>query len=910
MSVLFGGAIKYQNIMQTSNFLSKFTKYEYLNFGWIKIPRVPITPEIRQQFGAPPDASNFEFLKHLTREGFKRKVPKSEWKEKSERILYELETINSLGFTDYILLVWKMCYWADQNHIPRGRGRGSVCGSATCFCLDLSKDNPWTYNLLFERFISAARAKSKVVDGQLYVDGKSIADIDNDFSFELRKNIVTYLQLEYPNRVAKIGAISSLQGRQLIKLCGKTIAEKQEEEMKQISDLVPKIHGVVCSIKEAYEGKKGENGEWESQPVEKFRAFVKEYPKLYSISNKLQGLQKNTTSHPSGFIVAHDELDEFIPLQLARKSKSNANGEEELTDELEVVSCFTQDSVAALAVKVDILGLRCVSVIADIVKQTGVNLDDINLHDDPRIYSYFQKDMLVRRGCFQIEADTNFRVCQVVKPINMLELSDCLAISRPGGLSCLSGYVERKETTKHPLIDEILKPTRGYNLYQEGTMRLLHAIGFTLVQADECRRIIGKKLRDEVGAWKEKIYNKISENDLPKELGDMLWNSIYDSASYQFNLSHSVSYASLAATCIFLREVYPQQFYKSLLQNALFEPDTLQEVFLIQQELKHFGLTLYPPSLANSGLDFALEGDKGIRMGLSAIKGVSSKKESKVLELKKFLSPNVNKFELFQAVKTAKIDIGLFSGLIYAGTIDDCSSNTSRPRLVLEAQTWWILSEKERKLCFDRGAENKYCLLTVVQWLRENNDSKGKPFIKPSRWETIIKAFEPYKAVYLNNKKYKRLCSFIFERAYIGYSYSFNLFDIFKDQPGVRDLRSIQECIDEEDGLLEFVGVVIEERVWNSKKGNKCMKLKITDGESVMESIITNNQKENRIEAIKTFNQGKLPEEDDIIHCTAQKSKGSIFIDKIAIQNIKVFMKFAQYKKHIKDEEKELESKF
>ena len=358
--------------------------------------------------------------------------------------------------------------------------------------------------------------------------------------------------------------------------------------------------------------------------------------------------------------------------------------------------------------------------------------------------------------------------------------------------------------------------------------------------------------------------------------------------------SHSVSYASLSALTVYLKFNYPQYFFWALLKQVNDESKPLEEITKINSELRSFGIKLLPPSLLKSDINFALEG-RDIRFGLSSIKGVSTK----VIEgLLKFRQPYMNKLQMFNAAKDCGINIGVLCSLIYCGCLDEMLFGKSRAYLALEAQLWNIMSEKEKKHAFEHAESLNYDVRLTLNHLRKTLDAKGAPLVKESRVETITKKYQPHKEIYDQNKKYHRLSSFWFERMLIGYSYSTNLHEIFKDESAVHDLRTVQECLDEDDGLFEFAGVVEEEKSWSSKKGNKCMKLRISDGIASLECIISNNQSEDKLQKIKDANWGKLPDENDIVFCQVVKKKGSFFVNKILIQNVKIFTKYLDLRKH------------
>jgi DNA polymerase-3 subunit alpha len=224
--------------------------------------------------------------------------------------------------------------------------------------------------------------------------------------------------------------------------------------------------------------------------------------------------------------------------------------------------------ISIFNVKLDILGLRAVSVVDDVCKSVGINVSDVDPKDQ-LIYDNLQ-NLRTPHGLFQIEAETNCRVCQKVKPKNLEELSAVLALARPGALDFVDQYAAYVEDGTydpiHPFFDDILTSTGGVALYQEQLMKMANKIGFTLDEAEILRRIVGKKKVKEVRKWKKKIKEKVKENNLDPEISDILWKVLQDSANYSFNKSHSISYAALAATTIYLKFKYPQQFFLSLLK--------------------------------------------------------------------------------------------------------------------------------------------------------------------------------------------------------------------------------------------------------------------------------------------------------------------------------------------------------
>ena len=499
--------------------------YQFLLHGYVRLPHIIISDEERKEAGADAGCSNYEFLKCLARTGFKfRKLSSKEYKE---RAVFELDTVERLGFVDYFLLVWRIMKKAREKKIATDYGRGSCGGSLILYLIGVTKTDPIKYGLYFERFISEIRAKKKVVDGVTYIDGGLAPDIDMDFEQARRHEVIADLYESYPGKVCKISTVSTLSGKILIKEVGKIVLGMNDDDTKMVADLIPKEFGNVWDIEHAAEGKKNkETGEWDKEPVPAFAAWCKKNKEAYEIALSLRDIIKNKGSHPSGFVVAYDDLINFLPVELLKPTEGE--GTEEMS------SSFEMNDVAYLTIKVDLLGVRCCSVIADVLNEVGIDAEDINVDSDPLIYDTLQ-DLRAPHGIFQLEAPTNLKVVRAVKPKNLSELSDVLAIARPGALDFLGDYKDRTAKPLHPVIDAVLADTRGVCLFQEQLNRTFVALGFTAGEAEILRRVTAKKKKEEIEEWKPKIYAKCKENGFEESVGDLAWKLASDGASYGFN---------------------------------------------------------------------------------------------------------------------------------------------------------------------------------------------------------------------------------------------------------------------------------------------------------------------------------------------------------------------------------------
>lgn len=418
-------------------------------------------------------------------------------------------------------------------------------------------------------------------------------------------------------------------------------------------------------------------------------------------------------------------------------------------------------------------------------------------------------------------------------------------------------------------------------------MKMSNKIGFTLDEAEVLRRIVGKKKVEEVKKWKEKIADKIKENNLAPEIGDILWRILENSANYSFNKSHSMSYAALAACTVYLKFKHPKEFFLALLEMTKHEPAPLQEISKIQKELRHFGIKLLGPHILKSETDFAIQGND-IRFGLSSIKGISEKTMDK---LKNFKSDQSNKFEVFQAAKEVGISIGVLSALIQAGALDGFSS--SRSRVVLEAQLWNVLTDKEKVLSMQYGPEQDYDLLKTVKKLSESKNENGKLLIKETRLETIKKKYDPYLKIYQQNNKSESFANWFYENKLLGYSYDRSLNDIFKGK--MPNLINTSEALEASNNQMVYVvGRVMESSEWISKNEKKTRTFKmIVSDEFGSIPVLTFNDK---IDLNKSLNSDTLPKEEDVVIVKGVKKQDCLFGDTISIQTLKIYTKLSEVK--------------
>ena len=858
------------------SFLEKFSTYDKCMPPGVRLPEIKIKNKFYKKLGISSKTPNFDFLKQICNRGFIDKgLDKVENKQQYlDRLEYEINTLEELGFTDYILLNWDIINFCHENKIPTGPGRGSAAGSLVLYLINVTKIDPIENDLFFERFVSKSRAKKTLVDNITFLDGSLLADVDNDIAYEYRQRVISYIEEQHPGRTAKILTLNTLSSKLCIKECMKIAGDQSEQDANRVSDMIPKKFGKVVSIKNSIE------------ESEDFNSWANDNPSIIKIAKKIQNLNKNTGIHPSGIAISFDQISSICPTSI------NSEGQR--------VTGYDMNWVAELMVKFDILGLRTLSVLHNTAKQVNINLEDIDINSED-IYLPLQ-DLQAPRGLFQIEAETDYKVCRKIMPKNIEELSAVLAIARPGALEFLSNYETYVSSGSfqsiHPIFDDILSYTGGIPLYQEQLMKMAVKVGFTLDESEQFRRIVGKKKVEAMQSWKEKITEKVKSNKLTnkdigfdgKEVDEVLWRVAEDSANYSFNKSHSIAYSTLAAWTTYLKFKYPLNFFLSLLNMTKFEPSPQEEVGKISKELSFFGIKLLPPNLLKSEMDFSIEG-KNIRYGLNSIKGISEKALQSLIQFRS--QSGDTKYEMFISAKQAGLNIGTLCALIQAGALSNFEG--SRPLLVLEAQVFNVLTEREKRNFIQLGPKFNHKLLDSIVDARDNNTvgDDGRPLFKESRFQTFKKKYEPYKQIYMQNSKSSAFANWYFENQLLGYSYSEDLRNIFS-KPGLnftnlKDYRSKNR-----NSNLSIIGIVLDCFTSVSRAGNKYMKMEIADEFGSLNCMLCNNSKENKLDQF--LDKYEAPEKNSIVVTYGSKSEDIFFINNINTLNENIYMKLADLK--------------
>lgn len=851
-------------------FTSQFAPLSYPNLGLVRFPDVSISAEDKAAIGLRATASNVDFLRYLTWEGIQKRRAARQLDGYTddqivEQLKVEFSTFAKTGVHDYLLMVWDINRWADQQGIMRGWGRGSAASSLTLFALQITHVNPLRHKLNFPRFLSEARMKPVVKDGVIYVDGKSAPDIDCDYQFGRREEVVHYMERKYAGRTSKISTRLELTGKMALKDAVKVYWEASEDDARRVSDMIEARFGKVQSLADAKEKN------------EVVQAWLKDNPRhqeVYAIAMSIEGLATTKGQHPSGVFVSYHPLDGNVPTELSKTG--------------DAVTSYDMETVAGLGIKADILGVRSLDLVVNTAKMVGLDVQSLNV-DDPAIYEYLNRPEAAFSGLFQIESGTTKEAVVKVGPKDIDAFGVCIAISRPGALKYLDQYAEysRKGTLKtiYPSIDDVLRVTGNVLVYQEQITQICNEVfGLSLIDADQVRYAVGKKKKEEMAKWEPVLYANGRERGIPDTVVKYFWDVCNASADYLFVKSHALAYVYLAASTTYLKAKHPSAFYLVMLQLARDEPNALEYMNSIMEEMRvHTKIKVLPPSILHSAADFALERDPdtgldNIRFGLNHIRGIS---DTTMAKLTKFREGNpasfTSKLQVFEAAKAAGLTIAHVASLVLSGCLS--WPNVPRTKLLLEAQLYNLLSDTQKVKVRQFAAECGEDLIETLRLLSAKVNEKGKALIPESQLDTLRRKYEPYWTQYQHNSRHEELASFMHERHYLGFSYTSSLHKIYSQKiMGLLDLAEIgrrgkvygevnaklsKETKPERAPLMSFVAFVDEVKVCTSQKnGTPYLKVMFSDDSGTLRGMVYG---EERLEACKRANEGQLPKEGDVV---------------------------------------------
>ena len=511
--------------------------------------------------------------------------------EYRERLEFELGVIAGMKYPGYFLIVSDFIQWAKKQGIPVGPGRGSGAGSLVSYALTITDLDPIRFGLLFERFLNPERV--------------SMPDFDIDFCQDRRDEVIRYVQERYGrDQVAQIITFGTLQARGMLRDVGRVL-QMPYGQVDKLCKLVPQNPAAPVSLKQAIEGEPRLQAERDSDAVVK-RAF--------DIAQKLEGLNRHASTHAAGIVIGDRPLSELVPLYRDPKS------------DMPVTQFNMKWVEQAGLVKFDFLGLKTLTVLQTavaLVKRRGIDIDLAAIPlDDKNTYDLLARAEAV--GIFQLESAGMRRALLDMRPDRFEDIIALVALYRPGPMANIPTYCARKHGMEqpdyiHPKLEAILRETFGVIIYQEQVMQAAQILaGFTLGEADLLRRAMGKKIRKEMQAQRERFVSGSVERGVERFQADAIFDLLERFAEYGFNKSHAAAYALVAYQTAFMKANYPVEFLAATMTLDMGNTDKLAE---FRAEAERLGIAVDPPSINRSAVDFEVDGNT-IIYALAALKGV------------------------------------------------------------------------------------------------------------------------------------------------------------------------------------------------------------------------------------------------------------------------------------------------
>ncbi len=644
-------------------------------FHELKLPR----------FDVPDGKTAESYLRELCYAGFEKKYPtaKQEWKERLE---YELSTIESMGYVDYFLIVWDFIKYAKDNGIMVGPGRGSAAGSMVSYCLSITTIDPLQYDLIFERFLNPERV--------------SMPDIDIDFCYERRQEVIDYVIRKYGEaNVAQIITFGTMAARAAIKDVGRALAMPYAE-VDRISKMIPTELGIT--IEKALRMNPDLRRVYEEEENIK---------RLIDTSMRLEGLPRHSSTHAAGVVICRKPVMEYVPLS-ANDGQVNTQYTMTILEELGLL-------------KMDFLGLRTLTVIQSATQEIerihGIRPDMEHLpENDPAVY-----DMICQgktEGVFQLESNGMKQFMRELQPRCLEDMIAGIALYRPGPMDFIPKYIAGKNAGgqvqyTHPRLAPILENTYGCIVYQEQVMQIVRDLaGYSLGRSDLVRRAMSKKKASVMAEEREKfIYGDGDEvpgcvkNGIPAEAAEKIFDEMTDFAKYAFNKSHAACYAVVGYQTAWLKAHYPVEFMAALMTSVM---DNATKVGEYVEECKKMGIQLLPPDINEGYRQFSVSDGK-IRFALAAIKNIGRNAVDALVAEREKNGVFVSLTDFCSRMEGGEWSVRGVEGLIKGGALDSLGGLRSQYMAVYKEILAGIGYDRKYTMdgqmnLFDMGGETSY----------------------------------------------------------------------------------------------------------------------------------------------------------------------------------------------------------
>lgn len=628
------------------------------------------------KFETPDGINSKEYLRKLCFKGLKERYGEKPDEAIIKRLNYELSVIETMGYVDYFLIVWDFIKFAKDNGIMTGPGRGSAAGSVVAYVLGITKIDPIKYNLIFERFLNPDRV--------------SMPDIDSDFCYERRQEVIDYVFSKYgKDRVAQIVTFGTMAARAAIRDVGRAL-NYSYSEVDTIAKMVPMEPNMTIDRALVL------NPELKKQYEEDERVKA-----LIDISKSLEGLPRHSSTHAAGVVISSEPLVDYVPL-----SKNDDT----------VVTQFTMTTLEELGLlKMDFLGLRTLTVIRDalrFIEQTKgkrINLDKID-YNDKSVYAMISEGNT--EGIFQLESRGMTGFMKELKPDSLEDIIAGISLYRPGPMDQIPTYLKNKNNPNNiKYLDDKLKPilnvTYGCMVYQEQVMQIVRDIaGYSMGRSDLVRRAMAKKKHSVMEQERKNfIYGLDDENGnivikgavrngVSIETANTLYDQMMDFASYAFNKSHAAAYAIIAYETAYLKRYYPVEFMTALLTSVIGVNEKIAFYIYSCRKMK---IDVLPPDINESSVSFSVSGNK-IRFGLAAIKNVGKNAIISIITARKTNGRFVSFTDFCEKVDLSDVNKRAVESMIKAGAFDSLKLKRAQLLNVYEKVMDSVLNDKKRNI--------------------------------------------------------------------------------------------------------------------------------------------------------------------------------------------------------------------
>lgn len=613
-----------------------------IEFGVTKLPH----------FEVPEGYDSWTYLNKLCLDGLKERYGEDldapagvTGQSFRERLTYELDVIKTMGYVDYFLIVWDFINYAKSNGIMVGPGRGSAAGSIVSYALKITNIDPIRYNLLFERFLNPERV--------------SMPDIDIDFCYERRQEVIDYVSRKYgPEKVVQIVTFGTLAAKGVIRDVGR-VMDLPYAYVDSLAKMIPNELNITIDralqinpeLRKLYEGD------------EQVRTLI-------DMSKRLEGLPRHTSMHAAGVVICSKPAEELVPLS------RGADGS--------ITTQFTMTTIEELGLlKMDFLGLRTLTVLRDAValieksKGVHIDLDHIDM-DDKKVLASIGTGKT--DGVFQLESGGMKSFMKELRPQNLEDIIAGISLYRPGPMDFIPKYIRGKNnastvTYSCPQLEPILEPTYGCIVYQEQVMQIVRDLGgYTLGRSDLVRRAMSKKKQAVMekeranfiyGNEEEQVPGCVAKG-IPEEAASKIYDEMMDFAKYAFNKSHAACYAVVAYQTAFLKYYYPVEFMAALMTSVIDNSEKVAEYIMV---CKSMGITILPPDINQGESGFSVNG-RSIRYALTAIKSVGRPVIDAVVEERRERGPYVNLKDFITRVAQKDVNKKAMENFIKAGAFD------------------------------------------------------------------------------------------------------------------------------------------------------------------------------------------------------------------------------------------------